>query len=100
MIKHIVMWTLKAEAEGATAAENGKKMKEILEALPGKIDGLLDLHVSLDIFESAPQCDVILYSTLTTKEALQGYAVHPEHLKCVEFVKKVVAERRVLDYVI
>ena len=98
MIKHIVMWTLKPEAEGATAAENGRKMKEMLETLPGKIEGLLDLHVSVDVFESTPQCDVILYASYPTKEDLSTYATHPEHLKCVEFVKKVVASRSVVDY--
>ena len=35
MVRHIVMWTLKDEAEGQTAKENGAKMKEILEALKG-----------------------------------------------------------------
>ncbi|MCD7914768.1 MAG: Dabb family protein [Tannerellaceae bacterium] len=33
MLKHIVMWKLKAEAEGKTKAENALWMKEHLEAL-------------------------------------------------------------------
>ena len=31
MIKHIVMWTFKDNAEGADKAANAKKMKELLE---------------------------------------------------------------------
>ncbi|WP_320170340.1 Dabb family protein [Maridesulfovibrio sp.] len=100
MIKHIVMWTLKEEAEGATAAENAAKMKEMLEALNGKIEILKHLEVSADIFEAAPECSIILYSEFDSKEDLQTYAVHPLHLECVGFIKKIVKSRSVVDYVI
>ena len=33
MVRHIVWWTLKPEAEGRTAAENAKLIKQRLEAL-------------------------------------------------------------------
>ena len=33
MIRHIVFWKLKAEAEGATAKENGQKMVDAFHAL-------------------------------------------------------------------
>lgn len=98
MIKHIVMWTLKDEAEGATAAENGMKMKQMLEALNGKISGLKHLEVGLDIFQASPAWQVVLYSELDSREALQGYQQHPDHQRCVEFVKKVVTDRGVVDY--
>jgi quinol monooxygenase YgiN len=98
MIKHIVMWTLKDQAEGAGAEENGKKIKQMLEALNGKIPGLLHLEVGLDIFQASPSWQVVLYSELESREALQGYQQHPEHQRCVEFVKKVVVDRGVVDY--
>ena len=41
MIKHIVMWQLKEEAEGADKATNAKKMKALLDAcadiVPGEV---------------------------------------------------------------
>jgi hypothetical protein len=98
MIKHIVMWTLKDQAEGASAEENGKKMKQMLEALNGKIPGLLHLEVGLDIFQASPAWQVVLYSELESRDALHGYQQHPEHQRCVEFVKKVVGDRGVVDY--
>lgn len=98
MIKHIVMWKLKETAEGSDAAANAAKMKTMLEALNGRIEGLKHLEVSANIVESAPECDVVLYSELESVEALNGYQVHPEHQECVSFIKKVVSERRVLDY--
>lgn len=98
MIKHLVMWTLKDNAEGNTAAENAAKMKTMLEALNGRIDGLKHLEVSAAIVESAPECHVVLYSELESKAALDGYQIHPEHQACVAFIKNVVSERRVLDF--
>ncbi|WP_045222110.1 Dabb family protein [Desulfonatronum thioautotrophicum] len=98
MIKHIVMWTLKDEAEGVTAAENAKKIKQMLEGLNGKIPGLKHLEVGLDIFQASPAWQVVLYSELESRDALQGYQQHPEHQRCVEFVKKVVVDRGVVDY--
>jgi len=41
---------------------------------------------------------VALYSEFATQEALDLYQKHPEYLKVVDFVKKVCAEMRVVDY--
>lgn len=98
MIKHIVMWTLKDLAEGATAQENGAKMKTMLEGLAGRIPGLRHIEVGLDVFQTSLPCQVVLYSELDSREALQGYQKHPEHVCCVDFVKKIVVERNVVDY--
>ena len=43
MIRHIVFWKLKAEAEGASAKENGQKMVDAFHALEGKIPGLVSI---------------------------------------------------------
>lgn len=98
MIKHIVMWTLKENAEGADASTNAIKMKEMLEGLKGRIPGLLHIEVSFDIIDSLPECSVVLYSEIESLSALADYQNHPEHLACVAFIKNVVNERRVLDY--
>ncbi|MGE4297252.1 MAG: Dabb family protein [Desulfovibrionaceae bacterium] len=98
MIKHLVMWTLKPEAEGATAAENAVKMKTMLEALVGVIPGLRHLEVSADIVEASPACQVVLYSELDDEAALAAYQPHPAHQACVAFIRTVVASRSVLDY--
>ena len=98
MIKHIVMWTLKDQAEGKSKAENLAIMKARLEALPGLVPGVLELEVSTSPFASVPPTDIVLYTVFARKEDLAAYAVHPEHLKVVDFVKAVVAERRVIDY--
>jgi len=42
--------------------------------------------------------DVALDTTFHTKAALDIYQNHPEHLAIVSFVKKVVTERRAVDF--
>jgi hypothetical protein len=99
MIKHIVMFTLKDEALGKAKDENLAAMKAMLEELPAKIPGVVDLEVATTgIFESVPATDIILYTAFRTREDLHAYAIHPEHLKVVAFIKTVAAERRVVDY--
>lgn len=98
MVGHIVMWKLKESADGRSAAENAKRMKEMLEALPAMIPQLRALHLSTDVFAATQETDVVLYTEFESAEALQEYQVHPEHKKCVSFISGVVADRRVVDY--
>ena len=98
MMKHIVMWTLKEEANGQSASANAKVMTDMLQALPGLIPELRYLEVSTRIAQASPACDMVLYTEFDTQEDLDAYQIHPEHQKCVAFIKDVVADRRVVDY--
>jgi len=98
MIKHIVMWTLKDEAEGVGKAANAQKMKQLLTALKPLIPVLRELEVGTDVFAATPACDVILYTAFDTRADLDAYQVHPEHHRVVAFVKQVAASRSVIDY--
>ena len=100
MITHIVMWTLKDAAEGNDKAANAAEMKARLLALPAKLPQVVEMRVGQgpEIFDSAPAADIVLYTTFRTKEDLNAYAVHPLHMEVVAFVKKVAAERRVVDF--
>ncbi len=99
MIKHIVMFRLKESALGYTKQENVKKLKAVLESLREKIVEIKRLEVGINFAESETSSDVLLYSEFANKEALDAYQKHPEHLKVVDFVKQVCAERRVADYI-
>ncbi|MCH2449014.1 MAG: Dabb family protein [Gracilimonas sp.] len=100
MIKHVVMWKLKEVAEGKTKAENAETMKKLLEGLPVKIKELQGAEVGINVLigEDEAICDVVLVTECETKKDLQAYAEHPDHQKVVSFIKKVVDERRVVDY--
>jgi len=101
MIKHIVMWKLKDQAEGKSKAENADEMKSLLEALPAKIDALKSAEVGINIIEEVNDAvsDVVLTTTCNSLEDLKEYASHPEHQKVVQFILKVASERRVVDYI-
>ncbi len=98
MVRHIVMWTLKEEVDGVAAKDNAAKMKEMLEALSGRINGLKHIEVSYDIVAAEPECHVVLCSEHDDVDALNHYQEHPEHQACVAFVKSVAASRKALDY--
>ncbi len=98
MVKHIVMWTLKPEANGKPAADNAAQMKARLEGLRGKIPGLKYLEVGVNVFAATPECHAALYSEFPSRADLDVYAAHPLHQECVAFIKQVVASRSVLDY--
>jgi quinol monooxygenase YgiN len=96
MIKHIVAWRLQGGASEKAAA--AKKIKTTLEALNGRIPGLLLLEVGIDFNRSEAASDVVLYSEFVNREALDAYIVHPEHVAAAAVVKAVAVERRVADY--
>lgn len=98
MIKHIVFWKLKDEANGMNKEENARAIKQKLESLRGKIPGLIEIEVGIDFLHSAESADLALYSTFESKEALQVYANHPLHKEIMPFIGEARSERRVVDY--
>lgn len=95
MIRHIVFWNLKEENKSETAL----KIKTDLEALKGKIPGLLHIEVGINIPE-APQdnWDVVLNSDFENIEALNAYQVHPLHKEVAGFIGNVRTNRSCVDY--
>lgn len=96
MVKHIVFWKLKDNAEGNTKEVNAKMIKEKLEALRGQIDGLVSIEVGINFV--AGNYDVALYSEVESKEALDAYQNHPKHQAVLPFVRSVVEDRKAVDY--
>ncbi|MCR1949563.1 MULTISPECIES: Dabb family protein [unclassified Clostridium] len=98
MIKHIVMWKLKDSAEGNTKEINAIEIKRQIESLKESIDKVLELEVGINFEESIQAYDVVLYSTFQSKEDLNYYQNHEKHLKVVNFIKRVIESRVVVDY--
>jgi hypothetical protein len=97
MVKHIVMWKLKEEAHGNDKKANAALIKEKLEALGGKIEGLRHIEVGID-FLGGGNFDVVLYSELETKETLDFYQNHPLHQALLPFIREAVSDRKAVDY--
>ena len=98
MVKHIVMWKLKPSANGADKRTNAIRMKKMLEALQGVVPGAHRMEVGINYNPGG--YDVVLYSEFNDHDALEGYRVHPEHVKVQEFVHQVISDRAVADYIV
>jgi nitrate/nitrite-specific signal transduction histidine kinase len=98
MVKHIVLWKLKDQAEGAPKRENAKKLKEMLEGLTKKISQIRELEVGFQLEPSEGAFDVALVSSFGSKADLEIYQKHSDHQEVVAFVKKIVSDRKVVDY--
>jgi len=94
MVVHIVMFQFKEEHKKA----NMIQAKQMLENLMGVVPTLKSIDVGLNFSAEERAMDLSIITTFESKEGLDAYAVHPEHLKVVEFIKRVVDYSKVVDY--
>lgn len=98
MFKHIVFWRLKDNAGGRSKLDNSRELKTVLEGLKDKIGAIKRIEVGININNSDAAYDVALYSEFDSREDLQIYQKHPEHVKIIGFVNEIREERAVVDY--
>ncbi len=98
MIKHIVLWKLKEQAEGANRVTNAAKMKAMLDACANLVPGILKFEAVLAQPGLEATYDVILYSEFTDKAALEAYQDHPDHVALKPFFGAVREARQCMDY--
>jgi hypothetical protein len=98
MIKHIVLFKLHDFAEGRDKAGNAQLAKQQIEALAGRIPGLLKIEVGIDFLHSATSSDLVVYAELEDHAALTVYQEHPEHQPVLRLVRALASERRAVDY--
>lgn len=96
MVVHIVMFKFKEENKET----NIQAVVVRLNALVALVPTLKSMEVGVNFTLSERAFDLSLYSTFETKEELEAYAIHPEHLKVVEFIKSVTLESKVVDYIL
>jgi hypothetical protein len=98
MLRHIVMWTLKEQAEGADRATNIAKARALLEACAQLEPGTLHFQVGIAQAGFDCTCDLVLDSTFLDRAALQAYQNHPQHVALKPFMKAVVEARQCMDF--
>lgn len=104
MIRHVVMWKLKEEAEGASREKNAEKMKLILEGLKTTIDEIKNVEVGINITgeeedeEPGSPFDVVLISDFESELDYTMYTRNAHHKKAVNFINSVIDERYFVDY--
>lgn len=98
MVHHVILWKLKEGLSEQEKKEVLKNIKENLEALDGKVPGLVSIAVIICPLASS-NADVMLDSLLEDEEALKGYQTHPEHVKAADtYVRPYTEVRMCMDY--
>ncbi len=99
MIRHIVMWKLKEEAEGATKEKNAQKLKLILEGLRTNIDEIKSVEVGIQTNQDDEDgLDVVLICDFETELDFQMYTRNAHHQKAINFIESVADKRYFVDY--
>jgi len=94
MIKHIVMINFKEENK----QENIKEAKKMLEDLLQSVPSLNSIEVGINFSTEDRSMDMSLYTEFNDRAGLELYAVHPEHLKVLDFIRSVATGSKVSDY--
>ena len=98
MIKHVILWKLKAEYSAEEKNEIKQGIKAGLESLAGVIPGLVEIKVNINGLESS-NADCMLDSTFVDEAALKAYAIHPAHQEVANTkVRPYVETRLCLDF--
>lgn len=98
MVKHIILWQLKDEFTPAEKSDIKAGIKEGLESLIGKIEGLREIKVETQGLPSS-NADVMLYSVFENEDSLKDYAVHPAHVEVADTkVRPYTKTRLCLDF--
>ncbi len=100
MIRHVVLWRLKEQAEGRSKLENAKMIKVQLEALPDLVPDIRRLEVGADVLKEGSSWDLCLIVEFDDLEALKRYQEHPEHKRVAELVARTRDQRAVVDYMV
>ena len=95
MIVHIVLFRFKEENKEAHI----EKVSEMLNGLLGSVPTLKSMEVGINYSDKERAMDLSIITTFDNKVGLEQYATHPEHIKVVEYIRGVVVESKVVDYV-
>lgn len=98
MVKHVILWEIDPSYDEKAKKVIKSNAKRELEALVGKIDGLLVMHIQIEALPSS-NADFMLYSEFADEAALRAYAAHPLHNAVADvYVRPFTCRRMCLDY--
>lgn len=97
MVKHIVLFKLKADASEAEKLSVAKSFKEAIEALPASIPYIRKVEVGINI-NPVEQWNIALYSEFDTLDDVKAYAAHPLHVAAAGLLAKLKEARSCVDY--
>lgn len=96
MLIHIVCWKYKPETTGEMREEHRAELKN----LPNVIPDILSFSVGADILHLERSFDTGLVATYPTREALDFYTEHPDHLQVAALGKQIAQQVVSVDFFI
>ena len=97
MIRHIVLWKLKAQDTAGKAA-SAATIAGVLEPLALSLHGVRSLRVHANSAYLGANWDLVLVGDYDSLEALDAYQVHPDHVAAVATVRQHTADRAAVDF--
>jgi len=94
VIVHIVMFKFNETNKEAHI----DKATQMLSDLAHSVPTLNSIEIGKDFSNQERSMDLVITTTFDTQEALNAYAIHPAHLKVVEFIKATTEYSKVVDY--
>jgi len=94
VIVHIVMFKFNE----TNKQEHIAKAIQMLSDLAQSVPTLNSIEIGKDFSNQERSMDLVITTTFDTQEALNAYAIHPQHLKVVEFIKATTEYSKVVDY--
>lgn len=98
MIKHIAMFKFKTFKSVEEKEMYYERLREVFNGLDDRVPAIKSLQIGFDELGSEASFDFAVNVDIEKIDDLPAYANHPEHLKAVDIIKEMVAERKVIDY--
>lgn len=97
MVKHIVLFKLRADVPAEQRLEAMRSFKAAIEALPERISCIRKVEVGLNV-NSSEAWNIALYSEFDSLDDVKRYAVHPDHVAAGKLLAEVKESRACVDY--
>jgi hypothetical protein len=94
MVMHIVMFTFKKNTDQLSIDEAKVQIEQLIDLVPG----LQHMKVGMNFADEERAMDMVLISSFNSREDLDFYATHPEHLKVIAFIKTITEYTKVVDF--
>ncbi|NKQ39986.1 MAG: Dabb family protein [Sulfurovum sp.] len=94
MVIHVVMFKFKDDVGNALIKEAREKIEQMIDLVPR----LLNIKIGMNFADEDRAMDMVLISHFETKDDLDFYANHPEHLKVLESIKRIAEYTKVVDF--
>lgn len=97
MIRHIITWKLVAQ-DPEERDDAFDRLAGEFGALPGLIPEIAALQITRDLEETEGNWDVVLIVDYASREDLETYQTHPEHVRVKAIAATLVNSRAAIDF--